>query len=140
MVVYRILSVLLLALGSAVYAEEPAEGEEAKPEGPFYFEIKKDIVTNYQRFDLKNTGYLNVGVQLVVNEEDDLATLENHEPLIKDAFVRLINQRDEDQIQSLDHKEALRQQATEELQRLFQEELGQPVVQEVLFTNYLWEG
>ncbi len=146
MKIFKILLVLLLSCGAlhvqaSSEEEPPAEGEEAaaaaKP-GFSYHALDPDIITNYLS-DSKTLGYIRVTVELMAENEADLKLLEQHDPLIRDAIIRLIGSKNADQVKSLTNREELLTQ-TRHFQRALQAfeaaiQNGDPATLENLIEN-----
>ncbi|WP_406665559.1 flagellar basal body-associated protein FliL [Gallaecimonas sp. GXIMD1310] len=102
-----------------------------------YYELNPDIITNYLG-DKPHLGYLRVSVQLMVKNKAKLAILELHAPLLRDAIIQLIGDRTGDQVKSLIGREKLRKDCLKAVQELLQAETGDPTVDDLLFTKYLY--
>ncbi|PPA27904.1 flagellar basal body-associated protein FliL [Aeromonas jandaei] len=145
MKLFKFLLVLLLSCGALqVYAsggeEPPAEGEAAvvpKP-GFYYHLLDPDIITNYLS-DGKTLGYVRVTVELMAANEGDLKLLEQHDPLIRDAIIRLMGSKSADQIKSLVSREELRKECEAKANELLVKETGKKAVRELIFTKFLYQ-
>ncbi|MBP8050957.1 MAG: flagellar basal body-associated FliL family protein, partial [Aeromonas sp.] len=106
MKIFKILLLLLLSCGSlhvqASSEEEPsAEGADAAAKPGFsYHALDPDIITNYLS-DGKTLGYIRITVELMAENESDLKLLEQHDPLIRDAIIRLMGSKTAEQVKSL---------------------------------------
>ncbi|MCW8877511.1 MAG: flagellar basal body-associated FliL family protein [Kangiellaceae bacterium] len=138
---------ILLALSlshTPVYAAEeaPEETEEEKKEEeklPIkYFQIAPNIMTFYQSSGRK-MGYIVVQVQIVTRGDDNLELLETHLPLMQDALIDFFNRQEKKVVQDLTQRESLRQQATEKIAQVIKDEVGYDVVENVLFTQYVFQ-
>ncbi|WP_310596710.1 flagellar basal body-associated FliL family protein [Aeromonas aquatica] len=136
---------LMLSLGCtllnthAFAAEEPAAdpASAAKP-GFAYHALDPDIITNYLG-DGKTLGYVRVTVELMAENAADLKLLEQHDPLIRDAIIRLIGSKTGDQIKSLVSREELRKECENRVNELLVKETGKKAVRELIFTKYLYQ-
>jgi len=144
MKIFKILLVLLLSCGSlhvqaSSEEEPPAEGAEvaAKP-GFSYHALDPDIITNYLS-DGKTLGYIRVTVELMAENEGDLKLLEQHDPLIRDAIIRLMGSKTADQIKSLVNREELRKECLTQVNELLVKETGKKAVRELIFTKFLYQ-
>lgn len=125
-----------LLLSSGLTAEE---SDAEKSQEPFqYFKISPNILTTYQ-----NTGrkmkYVVVQIQVVVRGDKHFELIELHTPLIQDALTDFFNSQDKAVIEDLSQRETLRQQATETVAKVIQEETGEEVVKNILFTQYVYQ-
>ncbi|MFM5638256.1 flagellar basal body-associated protein FliL [Aeromonas veronii] len=144
MKIFKILLVLLLSCGALQQQalaedEPPAEGAEvaAKP-GFSYHALDPDIITNYLS-DSKTLGYIRVTVELMAENEADLKLLEQHDPLIRDAIIRLIGSKNADQVKSLTNREELRKECETTVNELLVKETGKKAVRELIFTKFLYQ-
>ncbi|MBL0522749.1 flagellar basal body-associated FliL family protein [Aeromonas enteropelogenes] len=143
MKIFKILLVLLLSVGAlqvrAADEEPAAEGAEgaAKP-GFAYHALDPDIITNYLS-NGKTLGYVRVTVELMAENDADLKLLEQHDPLIRDAIIRLMGSKNADQIKSLVSREELRKECETKVNELLLKETGKKAVRELIFTKFLYQ-
>jgi flagellar FliL protein len=143
MKIFKILLVLLLSCGAlqAQASSEkatPAEGAEAAKPGFSYHALDPDIITNYLS-NGKTLGYIRVTVELMAENEADLKLLEQHDPLIRDAIIRLMGSKTADQIKSLVNREELRKECLTQVNELLVKETGKKAVRELIFTKFLYQ-
>ena len=144
MKIFKILLLLLLSCGSlhvqaSSEEEPPAEGAEAAAKPGFsYHALDPDIITNYLS-DGKTLGYIRVTVELMAENEGDLKLLEQHDPLIRDAIIRLMGSKTADQIKSLVNREELRKEYLTQVNELLVKETGKKAVRELIFTKFLYQ-
>jgi len=121
-------------------SSEDAVNEDAGPPPPspaIYYPLKPAIVVN---FDVKGRQrYLQAELTLMTREDDVVSAIELHMPMIRNGLVLLIGGQLYESIQTAEGKELLRQQCLQELQRLLQQEIGKPGVEQVLFTNLVMQ-
>ena len=129
------LTMLASALGAA--ESEPEAAKENK-EPPIYFQIDPNILTFYQNSGRK-FGYVVVQVQVVVRGQDNADLLELHMPLMQDALIDFFNRQDKATIQDLKQRESLRQQAKQVVSQVIQQEVGSDIVDNLLFTQYIFQ-
>ena len=103
-----------------------------------YFGFEPDIITNYIGQGNKKLGYVRITVDLMLNDMSDIAVVEHHTPLLRDAIVEILSKEPEENIKSLTGREEIRKRCTEKLKSLLKQETGQEIVREVLFTKYLY--
>ncbi|WP_219593229.1 flagellar basal body-associated FliL family protein [Aeromonas salmonicida] len=144
MKIFKILLLLLLSCGSlhvqaSSEEEPPAEGAEAAAKPGFsYHALDPDIITNYLS-DGKTLGYIRITVELMAENEGDLKLLEQHDPLIRDAIIRLMGSKTADQIKSLVNREELRKECQTQVNELLVKETGKKAVRELIFTKFLYQ-
>ncbi|MBH0027812.1 flagellar basal body-associated protein FliL [Pseudoalteromonas sp. SWN29] len=103
-----------------------------------YFGFEPDIITNYIGPSSKKMGYVRVTIDLMLNDTSDIAIVEHHTPLLRDALVEIFSKESEEKIKSLTGREEIRAKCAEKLKSLLKEETGQEIIREVLFTKYLY--
>lgn len=117
---------------------QPAQAQQNVPE-VVYYGFDPDIVTNYVTENRRTLGYLRVSVELMLPSRDMLKTIEYHEPLILDTIIGILSKQSEEKVKSLHGREEIRLIILEQLQQVLRRETGQPMVQDVLFTKYLYQ-
>jgi flagellar FliL protein len=108
------LFVLLLSLffmSNFAFANEG--GGESKGVGPSYLEITPKFVVNL----LENKKYLSINVQLLIDGAPTEAAIKKHMPAIKHELIMLFSDRSMDSLQTMDQREALRQEAIETIHK-----------------------
>lgn len=121
----------LMSAGTALAQQPPAE--------VVYYGFDPDIVTNYVSENRRSLGYLRVSVELMLPNKELLKTIEYHEPLILDTIIGILSKQPEQRVKSLSGREEIRLQILEQLQTVMKRETGQTIVQDILFTKYLYQ-
>lgn len=136
----RINIILLCVLLATLYAL-PALAQAQKQTVPevVYYGFDPDIVTNYVADNRRTLGYVRVSVELMLPSRDLLKTIEYHEPMILDTIIDILSRQPEQKIKSLTGREELRQQILQQLQVVMKRETGQTMIQDVIFTKYLYQ-
>ncbi len=132
-----LITVLLTVLcSSTLYAED----EEEKPEKAplMYFEIDPNILTFYQGTG-KKIGYVVVQINIAVRGQENYDLVELHLPLIQDNLIGFFNEQDKSVIQPFSEREKLRVAAKESVSAALTEEVGKEIVENLLFTNYIFQ-
>lgn len=132
---------LLLSAGGVAYLllsgdEEPAEAAEAAAPAhqmALYQPLEPAFVVNYTHEGRKR--YMQVSVVLMGRDAQGMASLANHMPLIRNELVLLFSSEEFQTLFSPEGKEALRERATLSVKALLEKEIGNPVIESVLFTN-----
>ncbi|MDO6836495.1 flagellar basal body-associated protein FliL [Pseudoalteromonas carrageenovora] len=128
-IVYAGLFTLLASIMSLTARAESSVG---------YFGFEPDIITNYIGASSKKMGYVRVTIDLMLTDTSDIAIVEHHTPLLRDALVEILSKEPEEKIKSLTGREEIREKCAEKLKMLLKEETGQEIIREVLFTKYLY--
>lgn len=121
----------VLSLGA--YAEE-----EEVVDTYAYYGFEPDIVTNYIS-NRKKLGFVKISVELMVKVPEDLIVLEHHDPLLRAAIIEILVAQTEDKVKSLTGKEEIRRECYDTLNRLLEQEIGKPLIVNLLFTKYLYD-
>lgn len=127
--VFTGLFILLVSLTSLSARAESTVG---------YFGFEPDIITNYIGPSSKKMGYVRVTVDLMLNKTSDIAIVEHHTPLLRDALVEILSKEPENKIKSLTGREQIRLKSVEKLKSLLKEETGHEIIRDLLFTKYLY--
>ena len=131
----KLIAVLLLVLCSSF----SAFAADSKPlEEYAYYGFEPEIVTNYIS-NRKKLGYVRLSVELMVKKPQQLVSLERHDPLLRAAIVEILGNQTEDKVKSLTGKEDIRRQCFEKVNQLLEQETGEPLVVNLLFTKYLYD-
>ena len=110
-----------------------------QPKEVVYYGFDPDIVTNYISGNRRSLGYIRVTVELMLEDKAFLPAIEHHEPLILDIIIGIFSKQPEDKIKSLTGREEIRLKILRNLNDLMKKETGVEVVQDVLFTKYLYQ-
>ena len=105
-----------------------------------YYGFEPDITTNFikQGNDYR-LGFIRVAIEVMVPDPQYVGVVEHHAPLLRDAFIRILSSAPERQIKTMTGRDQLRLKCLEKAQELMREETGNPVIQEVLFTKYIYQ-
>lgn len=112
----------------------PSE-DAAKP--AIYYPIKPPITATFSVRGRQR--YLQAEITLMMRDGDVLNAVELHRPMLRNALVMLISGATYEELQTAEGKELLRQQCLQELQRLLEQEIGRPGIEQVLFTNFVMQ-
>jgi flagellar basal body-associated protein FliL len=103
-----------------------------------YFDVDPKIMTLYQKTGHK-LGYVVVQINLAVKGEKNIELLELHTPLIQDALIDFFNRQDEKSIQDIQKRSTLIKGAKKHVSNALKEELGQDIIESLLFTDYVYQ-
>ncbi|RHW75908.1 flagellar basal body-associated protein FliL [Colwellia sp. RSH04] len=101
-----------------------------------YYGFEPDIVTNYVATQ-KKMGYVRLTVELMVEKGNNLAIVEHHAPLLRDAIIAIIGQQDEASIKSMKGRAEIQLKCEEQVKEILKKETGQPLIKKLLFTQWL---
>ncbi|RGP39581.1 flagellar basal body-associated protein FliL [Colwellia ponticola] len=100
-----------------------------------YYGFQPDIVTNYVAVQ-KKMGYVRLTVELMV-KGDNLAIVEHHAPLLRDAIINIIGNQTEAKVKSIKGRAEIQLQCEEQVKELLIQETGKPLIKKLLFTQWL---
>ena len=127
------LTTLLLALtliATPVLAEEEAAAPTAQ-----YVELKPAFVGTLGAGP--RIQYLKADVALRTDNPAAVERIHYHDALIRNALVFLFSEQLPENLSTLEGKEALRASALAAVQKVLEEEEGDPLVDDLLFTNLI---
>lgn len=107
----------------------------SRDRGAVYEDLKEPFVVNYNANG--RARYLQVSVSLLGRDKKSMDALREHQPLLRNELVMLLSAQSFEAMLTAPGKEAVRVQATERVQEIARNLLGQPVVEQVLFTNFV---
>jgi flagellar FliL protein len=130
--------VMLMALsvpGMALAQEEAAkEGEAPKA---MYVSLTPPFVGNYALDGGPKLRVYKADVALRVTGAEAQTAVKRNDPLIRNQLVALFTQQTVDTMTSAEAKEKLRQEALKQVQQVMTDEEGKPVVEDLLFNNFM---
>jgi flagellar FliL protein len=132
----RYLTQFFLIMG--LTATMPVQSSQEPAPQLAYFTLEPELTTNFFTKG-KSLGYVQVRIDVMVADVNDLAVIEHHQPLIRDAVVELLGKQSADVIKSLAGREEIRQALVSNLNNLLLAETGKAVIADLLFTKYLYQ-
>lgn len=134
-----LLIIFILSLSNNLLAEDEGDDGEAAEIAPLmYFAVEPNTLTFYQGTGRK-LGYIVVQVNIAVRGQENYDLVELNLPLIQDNLIDFFNRQDKTVIQDISQRENLRSQAKDSVALVLKEELGKDVVENLLFTNYVYQ-
>lgn len=132
-----ILMMLALMLPvTAMASEEAQEGKEGAPKVA-YVTLTPPFVGNYALDGSPKLRVYKADVALRVTGDAAAAAVKHHEPLIRNQLVALFTQQGIENMNNVDAKERLRQEALKQVQQVLEAEEGKPIVEDLLFNNLI---
>ncbi|PAU87788.1 flagellar basal body-associated protein FliL [Pseudomonas sp. WN033] len=113
--------------------EAPAESVAPVRAMALYQTLEPPFVVNYSHAGRQR--YMQVSVALLGRDQGGMASLNRHLPLIRNQLVMLFSSEEFEVLLTPEGKDELRQRATLAVQALLEKEVGNPVIESVLFTN-----
>ena len=127
----RAILVAVLCVVASLAAAEAQEG------GVKYVTLQPAFVTNFGVTKTGRLTYLKADVTLKVANADGEAALKYHAPALRNALVLLFSRQEDAAVSSSDGREQIRQQALTELRDIMQTESGEPVIEDLVFSNFV---
>ncbi|EIK93515.1 flagellar basal body-associated protein FliL [Pseudomonas sp. M47T1] len=140
--------VLLLVIGASIGATwfflhkgaeaKPAEAAAAAPAGKqpaLYEPLTPAFVVNFKQDG--RDRYMQVSLTMQARDKADLDALLVHMPVIRNNLVMMFSGEDFATLATPVGEEMLRQKATAAVQAVAQKEVGKPVIDQLLFTNFV---
>lgn len=127
----------LLSKGDSEPSEEKAAPAAAAPvrQQAVYEALVPAFVVNFNHQGRQR--YMQVSMTLMGRDQSAMDALKIHMPLLRNNLVMRLSSQDFALLGTPAGMEMLRQQITASVQELAQKELGKPVIEQVLFTNFV---
>lgn len=121
-----LLGLMLLALASSGFAAKNLDSP---------YVTLEPIVVNMQASD--RGRYLQASIQLEGNGPEDAREMRQHIPALRDRLIRVLGGRSPDGLTGSEAREALRSQATQELNAVLEEVTGAPRIRALYFSDFI---
>lgn len=102
-----------------------------------YIELEPAFVVNFK--NEKRQRYMQASLALMARDEDELSQLKVHMPALRNQLVMLFSSQELEELNTPVGLEMLKQRVTATVQELAIVETGKPVVEQVLFTNFVMQ-
>ncbi len=102
-----------------------------------YYPLKPVFIVNYnvrgrQRF-------LQIEMTLLLRDNEVVPTIDLHVPAIRNNIIMLLRGQSYEELQTAEGKELVRQQILITVQDVIEKEIGEPGIEQVLFTNLVMQ-
>ena len=104
---------------------------------PMYFGLDPDFVVAFQ--NPKTVRFLKASIEVVVYDQDVIDDLKLHMPAVRDAVLLLFSMQQEEDLMSIEGKEAFRAQILEKIRSTLERLTGSPGVEAVYFSNFVMQ-
>ena len=132
-----IIWLLLREPDSEIQAAQAAQNPEAVDQRAIYYPLGQNFTMNY---DVRGRQrYLQVQVTLMLRDNAAVQSIELHQPSIRNTLVGLFSDQVFEDLQTPEGRELLRQDALRGVQSVLEQEIGRPVVEQVLFTHFVMQ-
>lgn len=131
------ISPLSVALLMAWVLSQPANALQSNVS---YYGFEPDITTNFIKDGNDyRLGFVRLAIEVMVPNPDYVSVVEHHAPLLRDTFIKILGSAPERQIKTMTGRDQLRMKCLERAQELMRQETGNPVIQDVFFTKYIYQ-
>lgn len=144
LIIIAVLVVLLIGGGVTAFLlmsgdDEAAAEESAEPaiQPAIYFDFKPPFVVNYQWKGRQR--YVQISMSIMTRNPAAIETINVHMPLVRNNLVMILGSQDFEVLRTPEGKETLRQSVLEEIQKILIDEMGEPGIEQVLFTNFVMQ-
>lgn len=100
-----------------------------------YYSITPPFIINFQT--LGRIRYMQISVDVMSRDPRAIKVMENDLPLIKNNLLALFDAQDFDVMATPQGRQALREAALGEVQKIMVSKIGVPGIEEVLFTSFI---
>jgi len=107
------------------------------PKPAIYYPLKPEYLLNIDARGRRR--YLKLEITVMTREDDVIGAIETHRATVDNTVNLIAGGQIFEEIQTVEGKEFLRLQLTQELQAVFQKEIGKPGIEQVLFTNFVMQ-
>lgn len=136
-----IVSTLLgLFLGGVIGGGEKESTEQTEEEvvaPALYLSLDPAFVVNFA--ESSKARFLQVSVEVMTRKPEVEAQVATHMPVIRNNLVLLFSSQTYDSVSTLEGKELLREEALGVVQKILEEETGDPGVEAVYFTSFVMQ-
>lgn len=158
---FALMTVMMLAAGATTTVSAAAPGQDPRAKPPIhlddldsvtpqgimaartpeigYYDLVPDITTNLASTGTGRLHYLRVHVNVMIKDKSDLDFVSKNDPVIRDAILTIIGTKDYGAISTVSGRESLRAECRTRVSDILAEKRGGAVVQDLLFTNYVYQ-
>ena len=141
--IIAILITLLAVIGGVLFFDKDKNKEETKKDMgnnqkiniASYINIPEPFIFNID--GNKRDRLAQIKVQLMVRDERSNALVRKHSPLVEDSILSTFSSVTVEKLRTPKGRINLREQATNDLKMAFTQTLGEPVIEKVLFTDFV---
>lgn len=110
---------------------------EAARQPAIYEDLAPAFVVNF--YTEGRTRYMQASLTLLARDQRELAALKVHMPALRNQLVMLLSSQEFTDLNTPLGVDMLKQRVTAAVQELAMSEVGSPVVEQVLFTNFVMQ-
>lgn len=125
-------ALLSLSVASLGYAEAP----DSEPAATAYLDLGPAFTVNVGKPGAQ-LSYAKVELTLRLGGQPSLERAQHHQPALRDIMVSLLSNQPLEQVQDSDGREAIRAKALEQVKAFLEQEEGEALVTDLLFTTFV---
>lgn len=118
-------------------AESEDKEESDKPQPANYVSLDPPFVVNFE--GNSPAKFLQINVEVMSRKLEYAEHIKKHMPVIRNNLVMLFSSQTHENVNNLKGKEDLRQKALAEVQKILEEETGDPGVDALYFTSFVMQ-
>jgi flagellar FliL protein len=115
--------------------KEEGEGKDAHGKASFYDSLDPAFLANFTAGGRQH--YLQLSLSAMVRDEDGLAALHMHMPLVRNRIVMQLSAEQFEQLQTDEGRQQLQQKLLTAMQEIMTKETGKSHVEQVFFTGFV---
>ena len=129
--------VVPLIHGDQPTGDVTAEGADFRSLGPaLYTPLDPPLLANFVD-DTGATRYLQLGVQAMARDQKVIDAVQAHSPALRNAFLLMLANQDEDEIITREGKERLREAMLAEARAILKRNSGLDAIEALYFTSFI---
>lgn len=147
-----VVALIAISVGASVYLtsnlsadkeatnEKTKDGKKTAPKvvkTPIYFKFEAPFVVNF--ISPSNMRFLQIEMQVMTYEQEVIPVIEQAMPVIRNNLILLLSDLASDELNTHEGKLKVRVAVLAEIQKVIQERLGKPGVEEVYFTSLVMQ-
>lgn len=125
---------ILLFLATGAVAQEEEQG------GPRYVELEPNFTLNYGDMVGGRLRYLQAAITLQVANNAAALEVNAHADALRHAIIMHMTAQQAETVRSNEGRETIQEELLFELQRIMEQETGEPMIDRVLFTFFVVQG
>jgi flagellar FliL protein len=117
-------------------SEKKKHKKKSSADGPaVYIPLDPGFVVNLA--DGEGARYLQANLDVMVRDPEMVEVVKLHMPAIRNSLLMLFGQKSVAELQNVKQREGLRKEALKAVQKVLEEETGDPGVEEIFFTAFV---
>ena len=124
--------------GEAAGTDQAGEVQAQIPDKPpIYYGLDPDFIVAFQ--NPQKVRFLKASIEVMVYDQDVIDDLKLHMPAVRDAVLLLFSMQQEEDLMSIEGKEAFRARILEKIRATLERLTGSPGVEAIYFSNFVMQ-